>query len=164
MTIARCGDGVLVADEERWTFGRQPGTGGNVLMFVLWLVGCILLSGGIAARAAGWAFVITASLLGIVSIALGFAWLWRRDRARQRAPIVPIVVLDLSAGVLLGPNLETLAPLASVVFSAEFQLASSSRKLVCAWPGGRVTVLRGDAFGGSIAPAVAALRSRGLRM
>lgn len=162
--LARCGDGVLVADGDRWTFGHQPGSGGNTVLFVLVLVGAIstvsgvALVGALGAAAAG-NLVVGAALLVLAR------WLFRRRKqTRASAAIVPIVVLDLAAGTLLAGDGRVLAPLDQVRFSREMQLASSARKLECRWPQGQVTVLRGDAFGGSIGPAIDALRDRGLRV
>jgi len=162
--LARCGDWVLVAEGERWTFGRQPGTGGNVMLFVLALLGTIAIVNAGVALVQGWVAGVGVLALGAVLLGLAFVWFRRRNGLRETSPVQPIVVLDLANAVLLGPTGQVLAPLARVVFSKELQLASSARKLECAWPQGQLTVLRGDAFGGSIAPAVDALRSRGFRV
>ncbi len=161
--LARCGDWVLVAQGERWTFGRQRGTGGNVLIFVLALVGFIAAFNGVV-------LTFTVSPYGLIGLAFGaglltlaFRRLRHRNRARAHAAVDPLVILDLAGGWLLGAGGQPMAPLSQVAFTTASQLASSARMLECTWPGGKVIVLRGDAFGGSIGPAVDALRRRGLR-
>jgi hypothetical protein len=162
--LARCGDWVLVADGDRWTFGHQHGTGGNVLVFVLVLVGGIAAMGGVVLTFVVSPFALVGVAIGAGLLALARWWVRRRNLARTQTAVDAIVVLDLANGWLLAPDGRQLAPLSEVVFTKAFQLASSARKLECAWPRGKVTVLRGDAFGGSIEPAVDALRSRGLRV
>ncbi len=162
--LARCGDWVLVAEGERWTFGRQPGGGGNLVVFLLGLFGALLVGNSVTAIMGGWRPGYGVLALGLGILVLAGLWIRRRDRMRATAAVQPIVVLDFANAVLLGPTGQVLAPIARVVFSRELQLASSARKLECAWPQGQVTVLRGDAFGGSITPAVEALRRRGFRV
>jgi Flp pilus assembly protein TadB len=162
--LARCGDWVLVADGERWTFGQQPGSGGNVLLFVLVLVGGIAAINGVVLTFVVSPFALIALVIGAGILALARLVFRRRNHARTTAAVDAIVVLDFTSGWLLTPSGRQIAPLAQVQFTQEMQLASSARKLECAWPQGKVTVLRGDAFGGSIGPAVDALRSRGLRV
>jgi drug/metabolite transporter (DMT)-like permease len=163
-TIARCGSGVLVAEGERWIFGHQPGTGGNVLVFVLGLLGVVFSVNS-----------ITISMMGAIGVGVGFLLVGglliaaavtvvrRRSATRREAAVAPLVVLDFASGMLLDTTGRSLAPLTDVAFASRMQLASSARALECRWSGGNMIVLRGDAFGGGIGPALDALRSRGLR-
>lgn len=163
--LARCGEGLLIAEGERWTFARQPGSGGNVIAFVLGLVGTIGLANGVVFLASGSLGGLVGLVLGGGLITLAVLSFRHHDRVRTTGPIQAIVSLDLANGWLLGPTGQPIAPLTHVSFHGEMQMTSSSRKLVCTWPqGGRLVVLRGDAFGGGIGPAIDALRSRGLRV
>jgi hypothetical protein len=162
-TIARCGSGVLVADGERWTFGHQPGTGGNVLVYLFGLIGTIFSVNGIAIAVTQHIGGLALLVVGLPLLATAVAIVRSRNKRRMNPTLQPIVVLDFAVGMLLDGIGRPLAPLAQVAFSAHFQLFSSARMLECRWPGGHVVVLRGDAFGGSIAPARDALRRRGLR-
>jgi hypothetical protein len=141
--LVRCGDGVLVDTGSRWIFGRQPGTGGSVVVFVLGIVGSILLVNGLVQLVLGelLAFGVIAALAGVE----------------------PLLQLDFGTGTLLDATGRPLAPLGEVEFTSSMQLTSSARALRVRWNGGDVVVLRGDAFGGGIGPATDALRSRGLR-
>lgn len=165
IVLVRCGDGVLVDEGTRWVFGRQPGTGGNVVAFVFALVGVILTGNGIAQLVLGEliAFGIAASVFGALVIWAAVGLVRARNRQRAVAPLRPLLQLDFTSGMLLDAAGQPLAPLHEVGFAAAMQLTSSARALHCRWPGGDVVVLRGDAFGGGIAPAIDALRSRGLR-
>ncbi len=163
--LVRCGDGVLVDTGSRWIFGRQPGTGGSVVVFVLGIVGSILLVNGLVQLVLGelLAFGVIAALagLGIVGGAVAFAR--ARSRKRAMAGVEPLLQLDFGTGTLLDATGRPLAPLGEVEFTSSMQLTSSARALRVRWNGGDVVVLRGDAFGGGIGPATDALRSRGLR-
>jgi len=161
--IARCGSGVLVAEGERWTFGHQPGTGGNVFAFVLGLFGVILSANAVTIAVTQHIAGLALLLVGLPLLAAAVALVRSRKVSRTTAAIVPLVVLDFATGMLLDRTGRPLAPLAQVVFAARMQLASSARMLECRWPAGHLVVLRGDAFGGSIGPALDALRGRGLR-
>jgi hypothetical protein len=163
--LVRCGDGVLVDDGTRWVFGRQPGARGNVAAFVFALVGLILAGNGVVQLVIGEliAFGIAASVFGVLILCVAVGLVRARDRQRVAAPLQPLLQLDFASGLLLDAAGRPLAPMAEVVFSAAMRLTSSARALHCRWPGGDMVVLRGDAFGGGIAPAIDALRSRGLR-
>lgn len=156
---------MLVADGERWTFARQPGGGGNVFVFVVGLVAFLLIGNGAVMIASHVVAGVVMLAVGAGLAALAVVFIRRRAGTRTTSPLQPIVVLDLAGGWLLAASGQPIAPLADVQFRKEMQLASSARMLVCTWPPqGRVVVLRGDAFGGSIGPAIDALRSRGLRV
>ncbi len=163
--LVRCGDGVLVDDGARWIFGRQPGAGGNVVAFVVGLVGLVLAGNGIVQLVIGEiiAFGIAATVFGALLIYVAVGIVRGRDRQRTVAPLQPLLQLDFASGMILDATGRPLAPLGEVVFASSMQLTSSARALHCRWPGGDVVVLRGDAFGGGIAPAIDALRARGLR-
>jgi hypothetical protein len=163
--LVRCGQDVLVDEGQRLVFGRQPGTGGNAMFFVGGLFGTILLTSGISVTATGGALGAGIGLvaIGATLVTLVVRTVRRRDRLRPTVPVVPLVVLDLAAGMLLDGRGRVLAPLSEALFEPRFQLTSSSRALACRWPTGEVEILRGDAFGGGIGPAIDALRGRGLR-
>ena len=162
-TIARCGSGVLVAEGERWMFGHQPGTGGNLLVYIFGLLGTIVSVNAIVMAATEHIAALALLLIGLPLLAIAAAVVRSRNAARKTTMLQPIIMLDFASGMLLDGAGRPLAPLAQVFFFPSFQLFSSARKLECQWPGGRVVVLRGDPFGGSIGPARDALRRRGLR-
>jgi hypothetical protein len=162
--LVRCGQDVLVADGERWVFGRQPGAGGNVFVYVLILLGVIFsLNGVIWLLQAQWALGASLLLPGALLLAVAIWFLRARRSTRAAAKVLPIVVLDFPSGMLLGADLRPLAPLGEVEFSWTLQAFSSARALQCRWRGRSLVVLRGDAFGGGIGPAIDALKRRGLR-
>ena len=168
-TLARCGSDVLVEDGERWIFGRQPGTGGGTLVFVLGLLAVIVTINGVVQTVLGSAGAGVG--VGLVMLAVGLLFVWatvaivrRRNRLRASAPVEPVLVLDFPTSTLRTGDDRELAPLAEVEFVARMQLASSASALHCRWPGGSRVVLRGNPFGGSIGPAEDALRSRRLRV
>lgn len=148
-------------------FAHQSGTGGNVVLFVLGLVAVIFEVNGAALLAMGGSTLLPGlAMLGLGSACVAlFVLVWRRRAAaRQSATLSPIVTLDFARGVLLDHDGAVLAPLAQVTFSSTMQLASSARALECRWGSGKaLVVLRGDAFGGGIGPAVDALKRKGLR-
>lgn len=166
--LARCGSGVLVEDGDRWVFAHQSGSGGNVVLFVLGLFGVILEGNGVMMAATGGDVLVA----GLVMLAIGSACIGllvlvhnRRRAARRNTTLSPIVTLDFTNGVLLDHRGAVLAPLAHVTFATTMQLASSARALECRWgPGKALVVLRGDAFGGRIGPAIDALRRKGFRV
>jgi hypothetical protein len=166
--IARCGADVLVDHDGRWVFGRQPGAGMGTLLFVLGLVTAVLAVNATiwltSAARGGFGLVLGLSMLG-GAVVLGAALVLAvraRARARGRA-VQPLLVLDFQRAALLDGAGNALAPLQHVAFESVMQLTSSSEALVCRWgPSSRVEVLRGSPFGGSVTPAVEALRQRGI--
>lgn len=136
--------------------------------FVLGVVGVVALANAVVLTVAG-----TASAAGALLV-VGFlcgGGLYRALGARRRARLEPlhpasaVVVLDLASRAVLDGAGQVLAHLDQARVRKAMQATSSSRSLQVVWPGGGVTVYRGDPFvlrGGGIDVPAAALAQRGM--
>jgi hypothetical protein len=162
--LARCGADVLVDEGTRWVFGHQAGGGGGTFLYVSALIAVIVGGNGIFWMTQG----VWRLGLGMLAASALFIWLFvafrRSQKAARTSPVLPALVLDFDAQALLDGQGRRLASLDQVQFASVFQLGSSSRALECRWGGEKRIVLRGSPFGGSIGPAIDALRSRGVKV
>jgi hypothetical protein len=166
--LMRCRDGILLDHGSRWVFARQRGTGGGFGVFVLVLVGSMLSFGAIVELMRHvWlgSGVILAVVFGIAGPLLLLEA--RREvvkirRARVRAPIEPVFVLDFEHGVARDREGRVVAPLAEVSFEMLGRVWEKQQALLCVWNSGSIVLFETLIFEGFAAAALPLLRRRGL--
>lgn len=147
--------GLVVTDDGRRVLVIDRGTGGlTILAFVLGVLtlvvggfGIVALVGGVPTRALGAIFVAA----GLVLAALTFVVVRRirRYRTRPLHECRPAAVLDRKLG-LFSYRGGALVQLDQVRFARQFQIGSSSPKLVAITPGGTKVIKRGNPFDGGV--------------
>lgn len=149
----------------------QRGTGWTlVVTFVLGLIIFILGINGvvqIALSFAGEGHLVAGLILAAVGALAGTALYFVRRFVRTRAGFRPdrvMLVMDLMKGELRTGTGRQLAMLNQVRFFTAFQFTSSARSVRAQWPGTTVTIVRGNALGGSAQDILDKLRERGLQV
>ncbi len=147
--------GLVVTDDGRRVLVFDRCTGAlAVLAFVLGVLtlvvggfGLVALTANAPSRALGATF----TGIGVVLAALTFV-VAQKIRRRRRQPLAecrPVAVIDRKLGVFSYRG-GALVQLDQVRFARQFQIGSSSPKLVAATPGGSKVIKRGNPFDGGI--------------
>ncbi len=147
--------GLLVTDDGRRVLVIDRCTGAlAVLAFVLGVLtiviggfGLVALIASAPSRALGAIFTCVGVVLAAVTFVV--ARKIRRRRGQPLAECRPVAVIDRKLG-LFSYRGGALVQLDHVRFARQFQIGSSSPKLVALTPGGRLVIKRGNPFDGGI--------------
>jgi len=162
-TTLAVSSGIALVDDGRALWVVDRGTGWMATaVFVSALVTGIGLLGGVA-------ILITVGLAGLAPLLLGvfgaavLVMFIQMKRRREQAPpeaLTVLCVVDLAHGQLKDAHGRPLAWLNQVQLKRAFQIGSSSPALEAHYPGGKLILVRGNPFAGSIDDVEHVLRQR----
>lgn len=151
---------------------KRPAGWTPTFLFVTALLAFILLANGILQS-----FVFNDSSsystrLGVIFILAGLLFVfiaWKTWSYRKKLAAIPpsllqhTAIIDFAANTLLDGGQHILAPLSQAYLQRKFQLSSSSPELVLLWPGGSLSIVKGNPFAGGITAIENVLLSKGIR-
>lgn len=140
--------------------------------FVFGLLALIFTLNGLLQLAlsfTGQGILLIAAILTPLGLLLGaLSWkVFKIGRARTHAPmegLKTVAIVDLNQGWLLDGRAQAVAYLNQVTFTTRFQWNSSSRRLVARWPGGELSLVQGNPFGGGLFAITHALAQQRLNV
>lgn len=172
MTILAESSGtVLCEDGQKLYLCKRAAAWTPVFLFVCGLLAIILLGNGIVrwfvlrgdeagSSTASVIFVLTGLLFVLIFLRV---WAYHK-KIRSVAPQLSnaFIVFDRENNTLVSGQ-QLLCSLDKAYLGRKMQLSSSSPELLLYWPGGSVSLVRGNPFSGGIASIEKALLSKGIR-